>query len=68
MRGADAAMPALRENIARGRTVLVSDPLRPGNVRLELREQARYEVKTVPDVDYPVALAVVYHLEHGQPL
>lgn len=58
----------LRENIARGRTVLVSDPLRHGNARLELREQARYEVKTMPDVDYPAASAVVYHLEHGQPL
>jgi len=58
----------LRENIARGRTVLVSDPLRQGNARLELREEARYDVKTVPDVDYPVALAVVYHLERGQVL
>lgn len=58
----------LRANIARGRTVLVSDPLRPGNARLELRERARYDVKTVPDVDYPVALAVVYHLLQGAAL
>lgn len=58
----------LRSNIALGRTVLVSDPLRQGNARLELEERARYEVKTVPDVDYPVALAVIYHLERGQAL
>jgi predicted nicotinamide N-methyase len=58
----------LRANIALGRTVLVSDPLRQGNARLELRERARYDVKTVPDVDYPVALAVVYHLVQGEAL
>lgn len=58
----------LRTNIARGRTVLVSDPLRHGNARLELPERARYDVTTVPDVDYPVARAVVYHLERGQAL
>lgn len=53
----------LRSEIAHGRTVLVSDPLRRDNPRLEeLMPSARYDVTTVPDVDYPVASAVVYHL------
>lgn len=46
----------------RGRTVLVSDPLRRDNPRLELTPSCRYDVRTMPDVDYPVASAVVYHL------
>ncbi|HEX6244393.1 MAG TPA: 50S ribosomal protein L11 methyltransferase [Polyangiales bacterium] len=54
--------------IARGATVLVADPLRQGNPRLELPERARYQVTTLPDVDYPVSSAVIYHLERGQPL
>lgn len=54
--------------IERGCTVLVSDPLRHGNARLTLPERARYEVTTLPDVDYPLSAAVVYHLERGQPL
>lgn len=52
----------IRAQIARGRTVIVSDPLRRDNPRLELEPSARYEVTTLPDVDYPVAGAVVYHL------
>lgn len=58
----------LLATIARGATVLVADPLRHGNPRLELPERARYQVKTLPDVDYPVSLAVIYHLERGLPL
>ena len=52
----------LQAEIARGRTVLVSDPLRRDNPRLALTPSCRYDVKTMPDVDYPVASAVVYHL------
>jgi predicted nicotinamide N-methyase len=55
----------LRDNIARGRTVLVSDPLRHGNPRLDVNVHARYDVKTVPDVDYPICAAVIYHLHGG---
>jgi hypothetical protein len=41
---------------------LVSDPLRRDNPRLALTPRCSYEVKTVPDVDYPVRSAVIYHL------
>jgi predicted nicotinamide N-methyase len=58
----------LLDAIARGRTVLVSDPLRHGNPRLTVPERARYTVTTLPDVDHPLAAAVVYHLERGQAL
>jgi predicted nicotinamide N-methyase len=54
----------LAEQIAQGRGVLVADPLRQGNPKLELAPDARYEVRCVPDVDYPVAQAIIYHL-HG---
>jgi predicted nicotinamide N-methyase len=46
--------------LARGRELLLSDPLRPGAPRLALAPTAEYEVKTLPDVDYPVGRAVVY--------
>lgn len=52
----------LRAEIARGRRVIVSDPLRPNNPRLELPPGAEYAVRTLPDVDYPLARAVVYCL------
>jgi len=52
----------LRSELDRGRTVLVSDPLRRDNPRLALTPRCTYQVKTVPDVDYPVASAVIYHL------
>jgi len=58
----------LQDAIDRGCTVLVSDPLRYGNARLELSVRAHYAVKTVPDVDSPIGSAVIYHLERGQPL
>jgi predicted nicotinamide N-methyase len=47
---------------ASGKRLIVSDPQRPGNPRLELAPSARYEVRTLPDVDYPVSSAVVYDL------
>jgi predicted nicotinamide N-methyase len=52
----------IEEQLARGRTVLVSDPLRFGNPRLSLEPCHSYEVRTMPDVDYPVHSAVIYHL------
>jgi predicted nicotinamide N-methyase len=52
----------LRAELARGRSLLLSDPLRPGAPRIEFAPDAEYEAKTVPDVDYPVARAVVYRL------
>jgi predicted nicotinamide N-methyase len=52
----------LRTERDRGRTVLVSDPLRRDNPRLALTPRCTYQVKTVPDVDYPIASAVIYHL------
>lgn len=55
----------LAGEIARGRTVLVSDPLRRDNPRLPLSPSGRYDVKTEPDVDYPVASAVVYDLSRS---
>jgi predicted nicotinamide N-methyase len=48
------------EQIARGRTVLLGDPLRQGNARLSSVPQAQYEVTTLPDVDQPLTRAVVY--------
>jgi predicted nicotinamide N-methyase len=54
----------LADQIALGRSVLLADPLRQGNPRLELTPAAHFEVRCVPDVDYPVAQAVIYHL-HG---
>jgi predicted nicotinamide N-methyase len=52
----------IRDRIAEGREVLVGDPLRTGNPRLPIEPAARYEVRCVPDVDYPVASAVIYRL------
>jgi predicted nicotinamide N-methyase len=51
----------IEQQLARGRTVLVSDPLRFGNPRLSLEPRCTYEVRTMPDVDYPVHSAVIYH-------
>ena len=52
----------LQRHIELGRTVIVSDPLRHGMPRLEVAPVCHYDVKTIPDVDYPIASAVVYHL------
>ena len=51
----------IERELARGGTVLVSDPLRFGNPRLSLEPRCTYEVRTMPDVDYPVHSAVIYH-------
>lgn len=45
-----------------GRQVLLSDPLRHGTPRPELEVIREYEVRTVPDVDYPVQRALVHRL------
>ncbi len=50
---------------ARGRHLVLSEPERRGSPRLLLPAAARYEVKTVPDVDHPVASALVYELSPG---
>jgi predicted nicotinamide N-methyase len=51
----------IERELARGRTVLVGDPLRFGNPQLSLEPCQNYEVRTMPDVDYPVRSAVIYH-------
>lgn len=56
----------LEAQIACGRRVLISDPLRTGNPRLDLTPRCEYEVRTVPDVDYPVARALIYQLEPAE--
>lgn len=50
---------------AAGKRVIVADPLRPGNARLGLAPTARYEARTLPDVDRPIREALVYELEPG---
>jgi predicted nicotinamide N-methyase len=45
-----------------GKRVIVSDPLRPGNPRLPLVPKMQYDVRTTPDVDYPISRAVIYEL------
>jgi len=52
----------IAEQVAKGRSVLVADPLRRENPRLEATPRAHYDVRCVPDVDYPVASAVIYWL------
>lgn len=44
------------------RKLLVADPRRPGNPRLDLAPVATYEVQCLPDVDYPVREAAIYVL------
>jgi predicted nicotinamide N-methyase len=43
-----------------GREVLVCDPQRPGNPRLDISPVARMQVRTQPDVDYPMCQASIY--------
>ncbi|MDB4974072.1 MAG: type 12 methyltransferase [Myxococcaceae bacterium] len=52
----------LRAEASRGRRIIVSDPLRRDNPRLDLVPCCRYDVTAMPDVDYPVASAVIYQL------
>jgi len=46
-----------------GRPVLLSDPERPSSPRLDHPAQARYAVRTLPDVDSPVKSAAVFLLQ-----
>jgi len=46
-----------------GRGVLLSDPLRHGTPRPELHVIAEYEVRTLPDVDYPIQRALIHRLK-----
>ena len=49
-----------------GRAVYVSDPLRPGNARLEQSPLAVVEqARTFPDVDYPMCRASIFRLAGG---
>ncbi|HIF99326.1 MAG TPA: methyltransferase [Myxococcales bacterium] len=47
-----------------GRPVLVSDPERPSSPRFEIAPQARYAVRTLPDVDSPAKSAAVFQLSN----
>lgn len=53
----------LLEALERGATVLVGDPLRAEHPRLAAEPVARFDVRTLPDVDPPQRTAVVYRLE-----
>ncbi|MBN1655567.1 MAG: methyltransferase [Deltaproteobacteria bacterium] len=46
----------------RGREVLVSDPQRPGNPRLAIPPLAQMQVRTQPDVDYPMCQASIFRI------
>jgi predicted nicotinamide N-methyase len=52
----------LRSLAQGGRPVLVSDPERPSSPRFEMAPQARYAVRTLPDVDSPAKSAAVFQL------
>jgi predicted nicotinamide N-methyase len=45
-----------------GREVLVSDPLRHGTPRPNLEVVCEYQVRTLPDVDYPIQRALIHRL------
>lgn len=45
---------------SRAQTVLVADPQRPGTPRVERAPVRRYDIRTVPDVDYPIQQAAIY--------
>jgi predicted nicotinamide N-methyase len=49
-----------------GREVFLSDPLRHGTPRPELEVIAEYQVRTLPDVDYPIQRALVHRLARNQ--
>jgi len=52
----------LRSAAELGREILLSDPLRHGTPRSGLEVVAEYEVRTLPDVDYPVQRALIHRL------
>ena len=47
---------------ASGREVLLSDPLRHGTPRPGMLVVREYEVRTLPDVDYPIQRALIHRL------
>ena len=49
-----------------GRQVLLSDPLRHGTPRPELEVITEYEVRTLPDVDYPIQRALIHRLREAR--
>ena len=42
--------------------ILLADPQRPGNPQLDQPPLARYQARTLPDVDHPVREALIYAL------
>ncbi len=52
----------LEERATLGRSVLVSDPRRPGHPRVTSEAIAHYEARCLPDVDAPVASAFIHRL------
>jgi predicted nicotinamide N-methyase len=56
----------LRTAADSGREVLVSDPLRHGTPRPGLEVVHEYEVRTLPDVDYPVQRALIHRLARSR--
>jgi predicted nicotinamide N-methyase len=61
--GLRAQIEALSKKAARiGAGVLVAEPERPGNEGYASEPIARYEVRTLPDVDSPTTAARIYRL------
>lgn len=56
----------LHEAALSGRQVLLSDPLRHGTPRPELEVIEEYQVRTLPDVDYPIQRALIHRLRQPQ--
>lgn len=52
----------LRTAADSGRQVLLSDPLRHGTPRPGMQVVAEYQVRTLPDVDYPIQRALIHRL------
>jgi predicted nicotinamide N-methyase len=57
----------LRHAAESGRQVLLSDPLRHGTPRPGLQVVQEYQVRTLPDVDYPIQRALVHVLSLAEP-
>jgi predicted nicotinamide N-methyase len=49
-----------------GREILLADPLRHGTPRPGLEVVQEYQVRTVPDVDYPIQRALIHRLARRQ--
>jgi predicted nicotinamide N-methyase len=52
----------VRSAAATGRQVLLSDPLRHGTPRPGMTVVHEYQVRTLPDVDYPIQRALIHVL------